>query len=67
MSKVKRYFLAQDNDCHWFLVDADRRAEWEAWRELGPDEALGWRPPDCATELGRHPSSVTFENPTYEH
>lgn len=64
--KPKRYFLAQDNDCHWFLVEADRRAEWEAWKKLGPDDVDGWTPPTCATALGGGPSNVTFEMPIEE-
>lgn len=59
----KRYFLDQDNDSHWFLVDADRRAEWEAWCQLADDDSQGWTPPDCATPLAGAPSNVTFEQP----
>lgn len=59
--KPKRYFLDQDNDCHWYLVDADRRAEWEAFvEEAAPD---GWEVPGCATRLAGGPSNVTFERP----
>lgn len=61
--KPKRYFLDQDNDGHWFLVDADKRAEWEEWVKLGPDDETGWRPPEHATELAGGPSNLVFEMP----
>jgi len=25
------YFLDQDNDCHWYLIPVDKRAEWNKW------------------------------------
>lgn len=60
---MKQYFLAQDNDCHWWLVEAARREEWEAWVAIGPDDEAGWRPPDCATEVNSCPSRVVFSSP----
>lgn len=59
----KRYFLDQDNDGHWFLVDADFRAEWESWCGIGPDDENGWTPPEHATQLLGGPNTVTFEQP----
>lgn len=61
----QRYFLDQDNDCHWFLVEADKRAEWEAWLEIDSGDEKSWTPPNCAEELPGGPSDVIFENPTF--
>jgi len=60
----KRYFLDQDNSCHWYLVDASRREEWNAWRELDEDDERSWKAPDCAKSINGGASKVTFTNPT---
>lgn len=65
MKKIKeRFFLAQDGSCHWYLVPATRRAEWDAWRDLPEDDEDSWEAPKWAERLERHPSTVTFESPT---
>jgi hypothetical protein len=45
-----RYFFAQDDDSHWYMVPASRRAEWDAWQRADYSdeydiaaEANGWR------------------------
>ena len=55
-----RFFLAQDNDCHWYMVEAIWRGEWEEWLESGSDEV-----PQYATPLGSGPQWVEFENPEF--
>lgn len=61
--KKQRYFLDQDNDGHWFLVEADHRAVWDAWRDLGPDDFWSWTPPLHTTKLAGGPQSVEFSDP----
>lgn len=58
--KTDRYFFAQDNDCIWYVVEADRREEWEAWTELTADDDRHWVVPDFARQLNHHLSSYTF-------
>lgn len=61
-----RYFLSQDNSCHWYIVPVDKRAEWSAWRELDDDDERSWDVPEFATELSGAPSNVTFTDPRDE-
>ena len=59
MRGARRYFLAQDSASEWYLVDAEKRAEWDAW--LAHDEP---RVPAFARRLfTRDPSSLTFSDP----
>jgi len=58
-----RYFFAQDSSSHWYLVDADRRAEWDAWADLPEEDENAWEPPDFAQRLDGHPSQITFTEP----
>jgi hypothetical protein len=61
---MKRYFLDQDNDGHWFIVDASKRAEWEAWKALDAEDVVAWTPPTgIAEEVNSGPGVVTFEQP----
>lgn len=61
-----RFFLDQDESCHWYLVDADYRTEWDAWTSLDSDNEESWNPPHYAEMLGGHPNQVEFINPTYK-
>lgn len=61
--KKKRYFMDRDNDGHWYLVDAEYRAEWEAWLDLGRGIADSWVPSLFAIELAGGPPNVTFSDP----
>jgi hypothetical protein len=53
-----RYFLDCDDDSHWYLVDASRRAEWEKWLNT----PFYFPQPDFAEQIDG-PSRVEFENP----
>lgn len=58
-----KYFLAQDEDSHWYVVEAKKRKQWEKWRDGGYEDEpvfIG------ATQLGYHPSFVEFENPKFK-
>lgn len=54
-----RYFLGQDSSCHWYLVDASRRADWEEWENLSEDDEKSWTPPSFATAIDS-PHEVEF-------
>ncbi len=58
-----RFFFDQDNDSHWYLVPADRRAEWDAWRGLAKDDERGWTEPEFARRMAGSPVFYTFTDP----
>ncbi len=60
-----RFCLVTDNDCHWFIIPADKRDEWNEWCDIDSDDERAWDAPDFARDLGGSPSSVTFENPRF--
>jgi len=59
----ERYFLAQDNSCHWYVVPVAREAEWSEWSQLDEDDERGWEPPGWARPLGGSPRLCTFTDP----
>ena len=59
---MERYFLGQDNDCHWYVIPESKREEWEEWRDLDEDNEESWNVPKWALEVGGSPSRVTFGN-----
>ena len=61
-----RWFLGRDNSSHWYLVDASRRAEWNAWTELAEDDTRSWNPPAgiCVSIDGPH--QLTFSLPAVD-
>lgn len=61
---AKRYFLAQDNSSHWYIVDAAKRSDWDKWIAIPEHEPASWDTPEFAIALGRGPSFVEFSNPT---
>lgn len=58
-----RYFLASDNDGHWYLVEAEKRVEWDAWCALASDDERAWEAPEFAARIVGSPENVTFEAP----
>lgn len=58
-----RYFLSQDQSAHWYIIPAERRAEWEQWCSLPEDDEASWEVPWFAQRIGGSPSLVTFEEP----
>jgi len=58
-----RYFLDRDSSSHWYIVRADKRAEWDAWCNIPEDDELGWTPPEFARPINGSPSAVTFSRP----
>lgn len=33
----KLFFVDQDNDCHWYLIESNKRKEWENWKDIPND------------------------------
>lgn len=64
MGESERFFLSQDDSCHWYIVRAEHRSEWDAWvDQLGGDDP-DFDTPDYAQRIGGSPSVVTFERPS---
>lgn len=53
-------YLTTDNDSHWYVVPVAKRAEWDAWLEIDPDDERAWEPPSFARPVGGSPSRVEF-------
>lgn len=54
------YFLSQDNDCHYYLVPADKREAWNAWRELDGVDERSWMVPEYAIRVNGSPAQIEF-------
>jgi len=53
----KLYFLAQDDDCHWYVVPVDMETDFDAWVERAdPYEAT----PEYIEAIGGSPRLVRF-------
>jgi hypothetical protein len=61
--RMMRYFLASDDDGHWYVVAEEHRREWEEWRDIDSDDERAWTPPPFARSLGCSPTRVTFTDP----
>jgi len=59
---AKKYFLDQDHSCHWYVIDADCRHDWNEWLDLDEDDERAWQAPNFAKELGTGPSLIEFSN-----
>ena len=62
LQNTERFFLAQDDSCHWYLVPASRKVEWEAWRDLPGTDERSWTVPDFTKGIDG-PHRLTFTNP----
>lgn len=54
------YFLDTDGDCHWHIVRADKRKEWEAWVALDKEIPENCKCPDFANPIQGCCNSVEF-------
>lgn len=63
---TERYFLDQDQDCHWYVIPVSHRVDWLNWNSQDPNDERYWTPPDFAKPLGGSHTLVTFENPVIE-
>ena len=59
----ERYYLAQDNDSHWYIVPCDNRYQWDSWLCIPPEDTRSWDIPEYAKAIGGSPSMVTFTDP----
>lgn len=55
-----KYFLSRDSDCHWYLVEAERRNSWDAWCEIDTNDPASWEVPAFARAIDS-PSDIEFE------
>lgn len=55
---MKRMCLVQDDSSHWYVIPAEKRADWEAW--LDSEDAEDGILPEWADGLNRHPSFYSF-------
>lgn len=58
----KRFFLAQDNDCHWYVIPEENRKDWERWVDLDQEDEDSWTVPPFAIRVNGSASRVTFTN-----
>lgn len=56
-----RYFFDRDESGHWYLVDADKREEWETW--LVSEEAMNGEESEHASMLPFSIKYMTFTDP----
>jgi len=61
-AKAGRYFIGCDDSGHRYLVEAARRADFNAWAELDPDDENGWDTPPYAHRIDGI-SGIEFEWP----
>lgn len=59
----ERYMMAQDSDCHWYVIPVAKQQEWYDWCDIPTDDERAWTPPELAKETGGCYSLVTFTNP----
>lgn len=57
-----RFRFVTDNDCHDYLIPADRYGEWDAWRNIPSDDEASWEPPGFAIAIDGY-STFTFTDP----
>jgi hypothetical protein len=58
-----RYRMVQDDDCHWYLIPANRSFEFDTWRES--DDYQAGIEPDWAHRIDG-PHRLTFTDPREE-
>lgn len=56
-----KYYLATDNDCHWYVIPLTKRKEWDEWCEIPSDDERAWEPPEFAVPVNGDPGQVVFK------
>lgn len=56
------FYLTQDNDCHWYVVPAEKETEWSEFLELDPNDEASWDVPEWAEQVGGSPTLVKFKS-----
>lgn len=59
---IQRFMLVQDDDCHWYMIPADKQVEWNEFRNIPSDDERSWDVPLWAEQIDSY-RDVTFENP----
>ena len=59
----EKFFMATDNDSHWYVIPVAKADAWQAWLDLDDEDEEAWDTPDFALAVYGPPSAVTFENP----
>ncbi len=69
MSNEQQYILTTDDDAHWYVIPADKEAEWRTWCEAAakywwdlPENQDEPVMPEWAVSIGGAPSLVKFSN-----
>ena len=62
-----RFFVAQDDSCHWYLIPNEYREDWEEWSNLpySEDDSRTWEAPKYARSIDS-PSNLSFIDPKDE-
>ncbi len=53
------YILVQDDDCHWYVIPANKENQWSNW--LKGADADNWDLPDFAERIGGCYTLVKFK------
>jgi hypothetical protein len=59
MTNRQKYFLVQDNSCHWYVIPEDKKDEWDTFCDLPEDDEASWEVPEFARDVDG-PHSVAF-------
>ena len=59
---MSRYFLGQDQSCHWYIVPVDKYVEFDSWTSLDEDDPASWDEPEYARRIDGA-GSITFTDP----
>lgn len=59
----EKYFLDQDQSCHWYLIPEKHRDDWQEYSSLDENDEFSWETPHYARRLDGHASRVVFTNP----
>ena len=63
MESKKKYYLDQDNEGHWMLVNSAYACDYQRWLEIDSDDPRAWETPPYAEKIGGNPNVIEFENP----
>lgn len=58
-----RYFFAQDQSCHWYIVPEDKKQEWSEWLQYDEEDERSWDAPEFARMVDSGPYNYTFTDP----
>ena len=56
-----KFFLSQDESCHWYVIPALHREKWEAFLDIPEDDERSWDAPEWAVTVD-HASDIEFGN-----